>query len=255
MTQRSHGGPTACLLVIGNEVLSGRTRDANVQHLATWLEGVGLRLAEARIIPDDPQIIVETVTRCRRRYDHVFTSGGIGPTHDDVTTAAIAEAFGVGLVLDPQAVACLEEYYGPAGLNEARRKMARVPAGATLIDNPVTRAPGFRLENVYVLPGIPKTFRAMLDSLQDVIGGGPRRHSLTLRALARESDLAASLAEIQRDQPSVDIGSYPFFQDARPGVALVLRGTDREQVARVGVEVKRLIESVQPDVAIDESSD
>lgn len=147
---------TACLVVIGDEVLSGRTRDANLQQLASWLGELGIQLAEARIIPDRPETIAETVNACRASHDYVFTSGGIGPTHDDVTAAAVAHAFGVELELDPRAVAALEAYYGAEGLNDARLKMARVPAGARLIDNSVTGAPGFALANVYVLPGIPR---------------------------------------------------------------------------------------------------
>ncbi len=234
---------TACLIVIGNEILSGRTQEANLQQLATWLEGKGIQLKEAHVIPDEPDIIIEVVNSSRAKHDHVFTSGGIGPTHDDVTAATIARAFGVPLVLDSRAVASLKAYYGAEEVNDARLKMARVPKGGRLIENPVTGAPGFRLENVYVLPGIPRIFQAMLVNLAPRLRGGPHLQSVTLRVLARESDLATPLAEAQRQHPTVQIGSYPFMQDDQPGVALVLRGSDQESIARAQKSVEGLLET------------
>jgi len=231
----------ACLIIIGDEVLSGRTREANMQRLATWLEGLGIQLAEARVVPDEERAIITALNTCREQYTYVFTCGGIGPTHDDITTATIARAFGVPLVLDPRAVASLEAYYGAEGLNDARLKMAQVPKGGRLIENPVTGAPGFRLGNVFVMPGVPRIFEAMLELLTPRMLGGPARQSVTLRAMLRESDIATALAALQRQHSRVQIGSYPFMRDDEQGVALVLRSAEEDHLVQAKEAVAALL--------------
>jgi molybdenum cofactor synthesis domain-containing protein len=232
---------TACLLVIGDEVLSGRTRDANLPYLARWLGEIGIQLREARVVPDVPQVIADAVLTCRQAFDYLFTTGGIGPTHDDRTTVAVARAFGAQVTLSDEAVARLEAYYGPGQLNEARLKMAHVPTGARLIDNPITGAPGFQLENVLVLPGIPRLVQAMLEVLRPRLTGGQPLRSATLRALYRESDLAPDLTRLVQEMPGIQVGSYPFFQGERPGVSLVIRTADEALLARARDALRRLL--------------
>src|SRR5215469_4174255 len=168
---------TACVLIIGNEILSGRTQDANLAFLAQGLNEAGIRMREARVIPDDHDVIVRTVNEVRGVFDYVFTTGGIGPTHDDITAPSIAEAFGVALIIHPEAKRILESHYPPGGLNEARLRMAQVPEGAVLLPNPISRAPGFRVENVYVLPGVPQIMRAIFSELQHKLRGGAKLYS------------------------------------------------------------------------------
>lgn len=235
---------TACLIVIGNEILSGRTRDANLPFLARTLNDWGVRLREARVIPDDTETIVATVNECRAAFDHVFTSGGIGPTHDDITAAAIAKAFGVALVRNPEAVARLEAQYDPADLTEARLKMADIPEGATLIDNPVSRAPGFRLENVFVLAGVPVILQAMVAGLRHEIAGGRPMLSRTVTAAIAEGVLAPGLAALQEEFPDIEIGSYPFFRLRKFGVSVVLRGTDPARLDAAAAALKALLEKL-----------
>ncbi len=229
---------TAALVVIGNEILSGRTVDANLPYLARELNALGVTLAEARVVPDREERIVEAVDTCRARYTYVFTTGGIGPTHDDITAAAVARAFGRRLLRHPEAERRLRAYYPPEKINEARLKMAEMPEGAELIDNPISVAPGFRIENVYVLAGIPKVMRAMFEGIRHRLAGGPPIVSRSLTLLAPEGDVARLLAEIQRDFPEVEIGSYPFFTFARPGTSIVFRGRDaaRCEAARARLE-------------------
>jgi len=233
-------GRTAAVLVIGNEILSGRTRDANLPFLAAELNRLGIRLQEGRILPDEMDMIVEALSACRRRYDYVFTTGGIGPTHDDVTAAAVARAFGVPLVRHPEAERRLRAWYPPEKINEARLKMADVPQGAELIDNPVSVAPGFRIENVFVLAGIPEVARAMFETLRPQLAGGPPVVSATLRVFAPEGDVAAPLAEVQARHPEVEIGSYPFYRFGQVGVHLVVRCDDPVKVEAVLDELVRM---------------
>ncbi|MGE5506075.1 MAG: competence/damage-inducible protein A, partial [Actinomycetota bacterium] len=200
--------PTAAILVIGNEVLSGRTRDSHVQMLGGRLAAMGIRLAEARVVEDDADAIVAAVTDLRRRFDTVFTTGGIGPTHDDITAAAIARAFGVALVRNPEAVRRLEHHYGAEGLTDARLKMADIPEGATLIDNPVSQAPGFTIGNVHVLAGIPRIAEAMFESLRPSLTGGPPVIARTRTMWVGERMLAAARAEVPAVHPAVQLGSY-----------------------------------------------
>jgi molybdenum cofactor synthesis domain-containing protein len=237
----------ACLLIIGNEILSGRTQDANLTYLATKLNEAGIRLKEARVIPDEPEVIVATVNEVRPRFDYVFTTGGIGPTHDDITSECVARAFGVKLILHPDAKRLLETHYKPGQLNEARLRMAHVPEGATLIENPVSRAPGFRIGNVFVLAGVPEVMRAMLDGVVPHLAGGAPVRSRTISCHLAEGVLAAGLGAVQQRYPDLDIGSYPSFRRTGYGVSLVLRGTDDGRLAAAAEEVRALIRELGGD--------
>ena len=219
---------TAALLVIGDEILSGRTQDKNVAQVAAWLNGEGIRLAEVRIVPDVTERIAEAVNALRAGHDYLFTTGGIGPTHDDITVDAIAEAFGVPVVVHPQARAILEDYYRdrPGGLNEARLRMARVPEGAELIANPSSGAPGVKLGNVYILAGVPHIAASMLEALTGTLEGGRPMVSVTVGARAAESEVAELLRETEAAHPGVAIGSYPFFKDGTYGANFVVRSDD-----------------------------
>jgi molybdenum cofactor synthesis domain-containing protein len=218
--------PTACLIIIGNEILSGRTQDGNLGWLAQRLGAIGIRVREARVVPDEADAIAEAVNGTRRRYTYVFTTGGIGPTHDDITAASVAKALGLPFGRHPEAERRLRAYYPPEKLNEARLKMAETPEGAELIDNPVSVAPGFRVENVYVLPGVPKIMQAMVEGLLPRLRGGPPVLSRTIVVFCPEGEIAAPLAAIQARHPAVEIGSYPHMRFERFGTSLVFRGTD-----------------------------
>jgi molybdenum cofactor synthesis domain-containing protein len=219
---------TAALAVIGDEILSGRTQDKNVAQLATWLNVQGIRLAEVRIVPDVTERIVEAVNTLRASHDYLFTTGGIGPTHDDITVDAIAAAFEVPVVVHPEARAILEDYYRgrPGGLNEARLRMARVPEGAELIANPSSGAPGVRIGNVYILAGVPHIAASMMDALTGTLEGGRPVVSVTVGARAPESEVADLLRETEQAHPGVAIGSYPFFKDGQYGANFVVRSDD-----------------------------
>ena len=232
---------TACVLVIGNEILSGRTKDVNLGFLAEQLTGLGIRLREARVIADLEADIVATVNETRARYDYVFTTGGIGPTHDDITAACVAKAFGVALVLDERAVAVLTRHYQPGQLNEARLRMAHVPAGASLIDNPVSAAPGFQMGNVFVMAGVPSIMQAMFGGLKHRLTGGLAILSRTVSGFIAEGTIAAGLGALQDRYVQLEIGSYPFFRQGRFGASFVLRGTDAAAIAAVAEELKTLI--------------
>jgi molybdenum cofactor synthesis domain-containing protein len=223
---------TAAILVIGNEILSGRTRDANVQYLGTGLAELGIRLVEVRIVEDDTDAIIAALNALRTQHTYVFTTGGIGPTHDDITSATVARAFGLPLVRHPDAVRRLQAYYGEGELNEARLKMTEVPDGATLIDNPVSAAPGFTIGNVHVLAGIPRIMQVMFDSLRPNLKGGPKLLARTVTIFIREGDLAAGLTAVQEANTATAIGSYPMFEGGRPVVAVVVRGSDADAVDR-----------------------
>ncbi len=229
---------TACLIVIGNEVLSGRTQDANLQFLGTRLNDLGIRLVEARVIRDDEQTIVHTVNACRAAFDYVFTTGGIGPTHDDITSAAIAKAFGVALERNPDAVAVMQSHYKPGDLNEARLTMADIPAGGILIHNPVSKAPGYQMENVFVLPGVPRIMQAMFEGMKERLTGGAVVHSMTLVAFIPEGSLAGPLAKVQEAHGGVEIGSYPFIRHGRLGVSVVVRSTDMDEMEAAAEKVR-----------------
>jgi molybdenum cofactor synthesis domain-containing protein len=221
---------TACLIIIGNEILSGRTADANLSYIAARLGEIGIRMAEARVVPDDEAAIVEAVNACRARHSYVFTTGGIGPTHDDITAQSIAKAFGRRFERNREAERRLLAYYPPERVNEARMSMANMPEGVELIDNPISVAPGFRIENVHVLPGVPKIMQAMLDGLLPTLKGGAKVWSRAITVLAPEGDVAAAgLGDIQARFPALEIGSYPFWRPEGPGTTIVFRGTDRAQ--------------------------
>jgi len=227
--------PTACVLVIGNEILSGKTQDTNLQFLGFELAKLGIRLAEGRVVRDEPAAIIRHVNECRREFTYVFTTGGIGPTHDDITAECVAAAFGVPLVLNADAVERLQR--GGRPLNEARLKMARIPRGAELVDNPVSNAPGFRIENVFVFAGIPSIARAMFASAGPMLVTAPPILSASVDAFVREGDFAATLEHIQQRYATVEIGSYPFNRDGLFGATLVARGTDRAQLREVIDEI------------------
>ncbi|MBI4969002.1 MAG: competence/damage-inducible protein A [Rhodospirillales bacterium] len=233
--------PTASVLVIGNEVLSGRTQDANIGYLGKALAGLGIRLAEARVVADEEDDIVAAVNALRSRYTYVFTTGGIGPTHDDITAAAIAKAFGVPIERHPQAQARLERHYRPGELNAMRLRMAELPRGAGLIDNPVSQAPGFWIENVFVMAGVPAIMQAMFDGLKQDLVGGPPLVARTVWALVPEGIIAQSLKTIQEQSPGVSIGSYPFFRHGQLGVSLVARGIDPQLLDRVAERLADLL--------------
>lgn len=220
--------PTAAMLVIGDEILSGRTRDSNMHFLANELTRHGIRLMEARVVADDQAAIVAAVNELRSRWDHVFTSGGIGPTHDDITADAIAAAFEAPIGHRADAMALLQAHYDRAGLpfNEARQRMARIPDGAILIDNPVSTAPGFTLGNVHVMAGVPKIFEAMVASVMPTLTGGAPLLSQSLRVNRGEGDIAEAFGKLAAEYPDLSMGSYPFIQNGAHGTNLVVRGTD-----------------------------
>jgi molybdenum cofactor synthesis domain-containing protein len=232
---------TAGLLVIGDEILSGRTKDKNIGYIAEYLTAIGIDLREVRVVADDEVAIVEAVNALRHRYTYLFTTGGIGPTHDDITADSVAKAFGVSIGYDPRAVAIMRERFAEHELNEARMRMTRIPDGADLVHNKVSRAPGFRLGNVIVMAGIPTVMQAMLDEVAPKLKTGAKMLSETVRADAREGDIGTPLAEIAKVYPDVAIGSYPFFDDQRgPNSNVVLRARDAERLA----EAKRAVEEM-----------
>lgn len=230
---------TAALLVIGDEILSGRTQDKNIAQVAVWLNEQGIRLAEVRVVPDAMDRIADSVNELRAAHDYLFTTGGIGPTHDDITVDAMASAFGVPLVYHPQARKLLEDYYRdrPGGLTEARLRMARVPEGAELIVNPASGAPGVRIGNVFILAGVPHIAASMLQGLTGKLEGGRPVVSVTVGARAAESDVADLLRETEAAHPGVAIGSYPFFKDGLHGANFVIRSEDGELARATGDEL------------------
>ena len=224
--------PTAAMLVIGDEILSGRTRDANMHHLANELTGKGIDLKEVRIVSDDDKAIIEAVQALSAAYDHVFTSGGIGPTHDDITADCVAWAFDRSIDVRPDARAILQDHYDRQGteLNEARLRMARIPDGADLIENPISAAPGFSVENVHVMAGVPAIFQAMVASVLPGLTGGQPVKSKSARIYRGEGDIAGPLGKIATDYPDLSIGSYPFQKDGIYGAQIVIRGVDEAAV-------------------------
>ncbi|MEP9378826.1 molybdopterin-binding protein [Aquabacter sp. CN5-332] len=224
---------TAAILVIGDEILSGRTKDKNIGHIAERLTDIGIDLREVRVVPDVEEEIVAALNAMRARYTYVFTTGGIGPTHDDITADAVAKAFGVSIDVDPRARAMLLEYIAEKDLNEARLRMARVPAGAELVVNSVSKAPGFNIGNVYVMAGVPRIMHAMLEAIIPTLKTGAPMLSETVRADAKEGDIAAPLGDIAKRYPDVAIGSYPFMDDNGPNTNIVVRSRSRERVEEV----------------------
>lgn len=229
---------TACLIIIGDEILSGRTQDANLNYLARWLNVHEIQLAEARVVPDNETMIADAINACRQKYDYVFTTGGIGPTHDDITAASVARAFGVALELNDDAADRLAARVGRENLTPTRLRMAHVPKGSILIDNPVSAAPGFQIENVFVMAGIPTVMQSMLDSLATRLTGGSRILSRTIHVFSGESLIAATLEAVQNDHPGVQIGSYPFYHSEKYGANLVLRARDARIVDETTADLK-----------------
>jgi len=232
---------TACLLIIGNEILSGRTTDANLPYLAKRLNELGIRLKEVRVVSDSEPAIVKAVNETRAEYDYIFTTGGIGPTHDDITSGCVAKAFGVALERHPEAVARLERHYPPGSLNEARLRMAEIPVGGTLIDNPVSTAPGFRIGNVHVMAGVPRIMQAMFEGIAHSLVGGKPALSRSVSCTLGEGTLAKGLGEIQARHPAFDIGSYPYYRVGGFGVSLVARGTDAAELDVIAEEIAQMI--------------
>jgi molybdenum cofactor synthesis domain-containing protein len=232
---------TACVLIIGNEILSGRTQDENLAFLARGLNDVGIRVREARVIPDDRGAIAAAVNEARRTFDHVFTTGGIGPTHDDITAQCVADAFGVPLVLHPEARRLLEAHYPAGQLNEARLRMAMVPEGAVLLPNPISQAPGFRIDNVFVLPGVPSIMQGIFGQLKHRLEGGLKVLSRSISCGLGEGILARDLGRLQARWSDLEIGSYPYFRRGDFGVTLVLSGTDGKRLDAATEELRGLI--------------
>ncbi|MBM3556207.1 MAG: competence/damage-inducible protein A [Alphaproteobacteria bacterium] len=230
---------TACVLIIGNEILSGRTQDVNLAYIAQRLNTLGIRLREARVVADIEHAIVKAVNECRAAYDYVFTTGGIGPTHDDITSECVAKAFGQRYVVNERARAILlRRYANPADLNAARLRMATMAEGAELIENPISGAPGYRVGNVYVLAGIPKVMQAMFESMAHLLTGGAPILSRGVSAELAEGVIAADLTALQGRFSELDIGSYPWYRQGRFGTAIVMRGTERTRIDACAEELK-----------------
>ena len=237
---------TAAVLVIGDEILSGRTKDKNIGYIAEYLTDLGIDLKEVRVVADDEAAIVEAVNALRHRWTYVFTTGGIGPTHDDITAECVAKAFGVPIGYDPRAVAIMRERFAEHELNEARMRMTRIPEGADLVLNKVSRAPGFWLGNVVVMAGIPTVMQAMLDEVAPKLKTGVKVLSQTVRADAKEGDIGTPLGEIAKAYPEVAIGSYPFFDEERgPNANIVLRARDAGKLADATAAVQEMLVRVK----------
>lgn len=233
----------ASLIIIGNEILSGRTQDKNLSYLANWLNEIGIQLAEVRVIRDEEEIVVETVNYLRSTYDYVFTTGGIGPTHDDITSFCIAKAFGVELEINSGAFGILKEYYKDGELTDARMKMTKMPVGSELIENPVSRAPGFKMDNVFVLAGIPSIMQGMLQGARKHLTVGEVVKSKSIDVFTPESNVADALTDLQNKYSEVEIGSYPFNKDNRFGTSVVMRSSDDEKLKNCESDLKELMKN------------
>jgi len=220
----------AAILIIGNEILSGRTQDTNTSTLATWLNSIGVKVQEVRVIPDIEKTIIDTLNVLRKANDYVFTTGGIGPTHDDITAESVSKAFGLKYEIHKEGFKILEAYYKPGEFNEGRQKMIWMPENAELILNPTSGAPGFNVENVFCLPGVPSILKSMLGGLKNrIVGGEPiLSHTISLKTV--ESEIADSLTKVQNDNKDVEIGSYPFFHAGKLGVSIVLRSENQKRI-------------------------
>ena len=231
----------AAILIIGNEILSGRTQDTNTSTLATWLNSLGVKVGEVRVIPDIEEKIISSVNLLRKNYNYVFTSGGIGPTHDDITSESISKAFNLPYEKHQEGYKILEAYYKPGEFNDGRQKMIWMPRGAQLIHNPTSGAPGFNIQNVFVLPGVPSILKSMLGGIKNkIIGGNPIiSHTISLRTF--ESHIADSLTEVQNKYQDVEIGSYPFFQAGKLGVSIVVRSDDQELINKCSSDIMNFV--------------
>jgi len=238
---------TAAVIIIGNEILSGRTQDINLPYLGKRFDELGVQLIEARVVRDVPEEIIHAVNHLRENYDYVFTTGGIGPTHDDITTACIAEAFGVEVERNPAAVKCLIDKYGK-DINEASIRMADIPVSATLVENPASGAPGFRLENVYVFAGVPKIMQAMFEGITSELVGGDPILTKTISLHLKESQIAPGLGKLQKEFPDISIGSYPFYRNKRFGLSVVTRGTDQKELEKLNQKLMALISDLDAEI-------
>ena len=234
----------AALIIIGNEILSGRTKDKNLAYLAEWLNEIGIQLYEVRVIRDDEKEIIDCVNLLRKKYDYVFTTGGIGPTHDDITTESIAKAFNVKLETNPEALKILQSYYKEGELNEARLKMTLLPKGAELVENPVTKAPGFKMENVFVMAGIPSIMQGMLEGAKIFLKIGNKMTSKSIDVFMPESYVAEELSKMQDNYPEVEIGSYPFNKEGQFGTSLVMRSANLDTLERCASDVAEMVKKL-----------
>lgn len=250
MAESTHKIVTAGMLVIGDEILSGRTKDKNIGYVAEFLTNLGVDLREVRVVPDVEREIVDALNALRHRYDYVFTTGGIGPTHDDITADCVAKAFGVPIDYDPRAVALLKARFPDGQLNEARMRMTRIPQGADLVTNAISAAPGFHIGNVFVMAGVPSIMQAMMDVIGPQLKTGVRMLSETVRADAREGDVGTPLGEIAKAHPDVSIGSYPYFDEQRgPNTNIVVRSRDPNKLAAAKAAVEQMLVKVKAELA------
>jgi len=238
----------AAILIIGNEILSGRTQDTNTSTLATWLNTLGVNVNEVRIIPDVEKTITDTLNLLRKENNYVFTTGGIGPTHDDITAASVAKAFGLKYEIHKEAFKILETYYKPGEFNEGRQKMVWMPENAELILNPTSGAPGFSVKNVFCLPGVPSILKSMLGGLKNKIVGGDPILSLTISLRTVESEIASSLTRVQDDNKDVEIGSYPFFHAGKLGVSIVIRSENQSKIDDCKSQIQKFIKEKKLEV-------
>ena len=232
---------TSAILIIGNEILSGRTVDKNTSFIAKWLGDLGISVEEVKIIPDKEDVIISSLNELRKKYQYVFTTGGIGPTHDDITSESVAKAFGKKYEYNKEAYAILEMYYANSDFNEGRKKMARMPEGATLIYNEEGSAPAFSVENVFVLPGIPSYVELMLPQLKEVLVSGKKIVSFSCDAKVRESSIAVELSNIQNKYSDIDIGSYPYSKESGFGTMIVMRSTEEDKALKCKAEVESML--------------
>ena len=231
----------AGILIIGNEILSGRTKDTNTSTLAIWLNSIGINVAEVRVIPDIEKTIIDNLNIFRSTYDYVFTTGGIGPTHDDITAQSVSKAFGVNYEVHKEAFKILEDYYKPGQFNKGRQKMAWMPANANLILNPTSGAPGFNVENVFSLPGVPSILKAMIGGLKNKLAGGAPIISKTIGLNTVESEIASYITQIQNKNKEVQIGSYPFFKSGKVGVSIVMRSENEIHIDKCVKQIEDFI--------------
>ena len=232
----------AAILIIGNEILSGRTQDTNTSTLATWLNSIGVKVNEVRVIPDVEKTIIDTLKLLKKENKYVFTTGGIGPTHDDITAVSVAKAFGLKYEIHKEAFKILKAYYKPGEFNEGRQKMVWMPENANLILNPTSGAPGFNVENVFCLPGVPSILKSMLGGLTNKIVGGEPILSSTISLRTVESEIANSLTKVQNDNKDVEIGSYPFFQAGKLGVSIVIRSEDQSKIDNCNSQILKFVD-------------
>jgi len=242
---------TAAIIIIGNEVLSGRTKDINTSTLAKWLNSLGIEVREVRIVPDDEIAIIHTVNFLRERFNYIFTTGGIGPTHDDITAESISKAFKLEYGFHKEAYSILEKYYNPGEFNDGRQKMAKMPVKAKLILNPTSGAPGFYIENVFCLPGVPSILQSMIGGLNNILVGGDPILNLTISLRTVESEIAKSISEIQNKNSDVEIGSYPFFRAGKLGVSIVVRSSNKDKLKICEDEILQLVKSKSIEIVED----